>query len=114
MTATIQTAMIPARGDVLLAAEPAPPRPGDRRTPTAAAIASLVRARARLRAAWIERLWSAGQTSVDQGLAITPAEVRRILIDPELETELYLRFLAEDAVEKAKSGQVSGFAVFCF
>ena len=72
-------------------AEPRAPR-----VRTADAIASVVRARARLRATWIERLWSAGQTSVDQGLAITPGEVKRILLEPELEAERFRQFLAED------------------
>jgi hypothetical protein len=63
---------------------------------TAAAISNAVRARARLRAAWMERLWSEGQTSPDQGLAIAPAEVKRILRDPRAEEEANRRFLAEE------------------
>jgi len=54
-----------------------------------------VRACARLRTAWIERLWSEGQTSPDQGLAIPPGEVRRILTEPRAETERYRSFLRE-------------------
>jgi AAA+ superfamily predicted ATPase len=40
----------------------------------------LVRARARRLALVMTRLWQAGQTSPDQGLAITPAEVERLLV----------------------------------
>ena len=72
-------------------AEPQAPR-----VRTADAIAAVVRARAKLRATWIERLWSEGQTSVDQGLAITPAEVKRILLEPEFEAERFQQFLSED------------------
>jgi hypothetical protein len=75
----------------VVVAEPQAPR-----MRTADAIAGVVRARAKLRAAWIERLWSEGQTSVDQGLAITPAEVKRILLEPEFEAERFRQFLSED------------------
>jgi AAA+ superfamily predicted ATPase len=61
---------------------------------TAAAVVNRTRAHARLRAAWMERLWNRGQTSADQGLAITSGEVDRILSDPSLATEEYLDFLA--------------------
>lgn len=60
---------------------------------TASAIVDRTRTHARLRAAWMERLWNRGQTSADQGLAITSGEVDRILSDPSLATEEYLDFL---------------------
>src|SRR5665213_3249149 len=63
---------------------------------TTEAIAARVRARARLLAAWTERLWSEGRTSHDQGLAITPGEVRRILMEPEEAAEHRQRFLSEE------------------
>jgi len=63
--------------------------------PASEAVVRRVRARARLLAAWTERLWKEGQTSPDQGLAIGPGEVRRILTDPELEAARYLHFRAE-------------------
>src|SRR5271157_27134 len=59
-----------------------------------------VRARARLRAAWTERMWKQGQTSYDQGLAITPGEVHRILADPEAEAERYREFLQESEISR--------------
>lgn len=62
---------------------------------TAGALLACVRAHARLHAAWVERLWTEGQTSPDQGLAITPSEVRRILIHPDLRARHFEHFLAE-------------------
>ena len=71
-------------------------------------ILARVRARARLRTAWSEHIWKQGQTSYDQGLAITPGEIHRILADPDTEAERYSRFLNEgeirhlvDAAEEA-------------
>ena len=55
-----------------------------------------VRACAELRAAWVERLWKQGETSVDQSLAIPPGEVRRILAEPRAEAERYRKFLKEE------------------
>jgi len=63
---------------------------------TSGAIAAYVRACAQLRTAWMERLWSEGLTSPDQGLAIQPGEVRRILVDPEIEAARYESFLLEE------------------
>jgi pantothenate kinase-related protein Tda10 len=62
---------------------------------TASAVVECVRARARLQSAWMERLWSEGQTSADQGLGITPGEVRRILSDPSTLADHYEQFLSE-------------------
>jgi SpoVK/Ycf46/Vps4 family AAA+-type ATPase len=64
-------------------------------TSTASAVVERVRAHARLQSAWMERLWSEGQTSADQGLAITPGEVRHILTDPAVRSERYEQFLSE-------------------
>ncbi len=64
---------------------------------TAGAILARVRAHALLQAAWMERLWSEGQTSPDQGLAITAVEVKRILSHPDLRAERFDRFLVESA-----------------
>src|ERR1700753_3517760 len=66
----------------------------------AEAIAARVRARARLLAAWTERLWSEGQTSHDQGLAITPGEVRRILMEPEETAAHRQSFLNEESASE--------------
>jgi SpoVK/Ycf46/Vps4 family AAA+-type ATPase len=64
---------------------------------TATAIIDRIRAHARLQSAWMERLWSEGQTSADQGLSITPGEVNRVLTDPSTVAERYELFLAEPA-----------------
>jgi hypothetical protein len=55
--------------------------PAQRAAQAAAAglLLGLVRARARRLASVMRRLWAAGQTSPDQGLAITPEEVERLL-----------------------------------
>ena len=63
---------------------------------TTEAITGCVRALARLRTAWMERLWSEGLTSPDQGLAIPLGEVRQILADPRVEAESYKSFLTEE------------------
>lgn len=55
-----------------------------------------VRACARLRSAWMERLWHQGESSVDQSLAVQPGEVRRILTDPPEEAARYKEFLKEE------------------
>jgi AAA+ superfamily predicted ATPase len=65
-------------------------------TRTVDAITAYVRACARLRTAWMERLWSEGATSPDQGLAIQHGEVCRILETPETAKERYSKFLGED------------------
>jgi SpoVK/Ycf46/Vps4 family AAA+-type ATPase len=71
-------------------------------TTTANAILEVVRSRARLRAAWMEQLWREGATSPEQGLAISPGEVRRILTHPEHELMQYASFLAaEESAELA-------------
>jgi hypothetical protein len=63
---------------------------------TSDAILTRVRACAKLRTAWMEHLWAMGETSPDQGLAIPPAEVRRILTDPRHESERYKIFCREE------------------
>jgi hypothetical protein len=62
---------------------------------TVAAILARVRAHALLHAAWMERLWAEGRTSPDQGLAIAPAEVQRLLLHTDLRAERFDDFLAE-------------------
>jgi ATPase family associated with various cellular activities (AAA) len=62
---------------------------------TSGAILARIRAHALLHATWMERLWSEGQTSPDQGLAITPAEVYRILSHPDLRAKSFDQFLEE-------------------
>jgi AAA+ superfamily predicted ATPase len=59
-----------------------------------------VRARARLRSAWTEKIWKQGQTSYDQGLAITPGEVQRILADPGAEAQRYREFLQHREIQE--------------
>jgi hypothetical protein len=84
---------------------------------TSDAIQSRVRACAKLRAAWMEHLWAQGETSPDQGLAIPPAEVRRILADPRQGRERYKKFcreenhreLARDAAAATRALEASGF-----
>ena len=63
--------------------------------PASEAVTRRVRARARLLSSWTEQLWKEGQTSPDQGLAIAPGEVRRILADPELEAVRFRHFRTE-------------------
>lgn len=70
-----------------------PIRPAERGT--VAAVLSRVRAHALLHAAWMERLWAEGRTSPDQGLAIAPAEVQRLLLHTDLRAERFDDFLAE-------------------
>jgi hypothetical protein len=84
---------------------------------TSDAIQARVRACAKLRAAWMEHLWAQGETSPDQGLAIPPAEVRRILADPRLGKNRYRDFcraeshreLAKDAAAAGKALEASSF-----
>jgi hypothetical protein len=65
-------------------------------TRTADAIATYVRACANLRVAWMEKLWSEGLTSPDQGLSIQSGEVSRILAGPEIEAARYQSFLSDE------------------
>jgi len=77
---------------------------------TSAAIATYVRACAQLRTAWMERLWSEGLTSPDQGLAIQPGEVRHILADPEIEAARYESFLLEEGPSQLASATIAAEA----
>ena len=69
-------------------------------TRTAETILDLVRARARRLAAWTEHLWRSGETSPDQGPAIGPGEVGRLL-SPSAEAEA--AFNAKNAAGPAKA-----------
>jgi hypothetical protein len=62
---------------------------------TREAILVRVRACARVRTVWMEQLWSEGASSPDQGLAIPPGEVHRILNDPEVERQRYAELLGD-------------------
>jgi hypothetical protein len=65
----------------------------------------------------MEHLWAHGETSPDQGLAIPPAEVRRILADPRHARERYKAFCREEsnrelvraAAAAGKTLEASGF-----
>jgi hypothetical protein len=65
----------------------------------------------------MEHLWAQGETSPDQGLAILPAEVRRILADPRLGKQRYRDFcrveghreLARAAAAATRALDASGF-----
>jgi MoxR-like ATPase len=59
-------------------------------SPTGAALLALTRLRCRRLALWVEHLWQAGQASPDQGPAIGPGEVARLLTPDAAE----LAFLA--------------------
>jgi len=65
-------------------------------TRAADAVVACVRACAAFRAVWMEHLWKDGLTSPDQGLAISPGEVRRILADPQIEFERFKKFMHHD------------------
>jgi ATPase family associated with various cellular activities (AAA) len=79
---------------------------------TSDAIQARVRACAKLRAAWMEHLWALGETSPDQGLAIPPAEVRRILADPRHGKEHYKNFgREENHRELARAAAAAGRAL---
>ena len=51
---------------------------------TAAAVVERVRTRARLHSAWMERLWSEGQTSDDQGLCLAKITICRVISQIEV------------------------------
>jgi MoxR-like ATPase len=53
-------------------------------TQTATLLLAAIRPQARRLALWIEHLWQSGQTSPDQGPAIGPAEVARLLAADEM------------------------------
>lgn len=74
---------------------------------TAGAILARVRAHALLQTAWMELLWSEGETSPDQGLAITSVEVKRILSHPDLRTERFHRFLVEPTTNALHSAALA-------
>ena len=79
---------------------------------TAEAIQARVRACAELRTAWMEHLWAHGETSPDQGLAIPPAEVRRILADPRHAQERYKSFCREEHIrELVRTASAAGKAL---
>jgi hypothetical protein len=79
---------------------------------TSDAIQARVRACAKLRAVWMEHLWAHGETSPDQGLAIPPAEVRRILADPGQGKQRYKDFCrAEGHRELARAAAAAGRAL---
>ncbi|MGO8855500.1 MAG: ATP-binding protein [Steroidobacteraceae bacterium] len=65
-------------------------------TSTLELIAHRVRAHSRLAARWMQRLWAQGQSSLDQGLAITADEVARLLQDPAAADRARDGFLLED------------------
>jgi ATPase family associated with various cellular activities (AAA) len=84
---------------------------------TSDAIQARVRACAKVRVAWMEHLWAQGETSPDQGLAIPPAEVRRILADPRQGRERYRNFSREEnhralARAAAAAGRALGASSF--
>ena len=65
-------------------------------SPTSNAILANVRARARVLVPWAEKVWSEEGSSPYQGLAITPGEVQRILMEPDAEESQYRRFVAKE------------------
>jgi hypothetical protein len=74
---------------------------------TPALLTARVRLRARRLARWMERLWAEGQTSPDQGLAITAGEVSRLLLDPAETAVAEHRFREIDPVSAALAGPVA-------
>jgi SpoVK/Ycf46/Vps4 family AAA+-type ATPase len=65
-------------------------------SPTAQRLLEVVRLRARRLALWMEHLWQTGQSSPDQGPAIGPAEVARLL-SPDAVLSAEAAFFAEGA-----------------
>jgi MoxR-like ATPase len=63
---------------------------------------ALVRAQARRLALWMEFVWRSGQASPDQGPAIGPAEVARLLAPAEMR-EAEARFFAESGAGSAEA-----------
>ena len=55
----------------------------------------------------MERLWTEGRSSPDQGLVITAGEVERLLSDPAEAASAELRFRATDAACVALAGAVA-------
>jgi hypothetical protein len=66
-----------------------------------------IRARARLLARWMERLWAEERSSPDQGLVITASEVERLLEDPVQAAAAELRFRATDPACVALAASVA-------
>jgi hypothetical protein len=67
--------------------------------PTAHLILAVTRLRARRLALWMEHLWKTGQTSPDQGPAIGPGEVARLLVAAEAMEQAEAAFYDENAAE---------------
>jgi ATPase family associated with various cellular activities (AAA) len=77
---------------------------------TSALVLALIRARARRLSRWMEHLWSAGETSPDQGQAIGAGEVARLLA-PHASRESEAVFLASLPDEQAAvAGAASALA----
>jgi MoxR-like ATPase len=74
-------------------------------------VLALVRAQARRLALWMEFVWRSGQASPDQGPAIGPAEVARLLAPAEMR-EAEARFFAESGVgsTEAEAAALAGDA----
>ncbi|MDQ0464407.1 hypothetical protein QO010_002188 [Caulobacter ginsengisoli] len=68
---------------------------------TVARVLDRVRAHARLHALWMAELWRLGQSSPDQGLAITAGETGRLLTAPADQAAARAAFLASDPTAKA-------------
>lgn len=65
-------------------------------SPTAQRLLALTRLRCRRLALWVEHLWQSGQTSPDQGPAIGPGEVARLLAPEATHAAAAAFFAAED------------------
>jgi hypothetical protein len=74
---------------------------------TPALVTARIRLRARLLTQWMEQLWAEGQSSPDQGLAITPGEVARLLLDPAEATTAEQRFQQTDPTSLALLGLIA-------
>ncbi len=80
-------------------------------SPTARRLLALTRLRCRRLALWMEHLWHTGQTSPDQGPAIGPGEVARLLVPEVTRAVAAAFFAAEDIAALSAQAQSAAAAL---